>query len=109
MFKILGVLLDENLCWKEHIKYTESKIAKNIGLLYKAKPYIDKHSLLSLYHSYMHSYINYGNIAWGSTTRTTLKKCTVNRNMLSELYIVKIDCHILENSLSSVKFLMYIK
>ena len=42
--------------------------------MYKAKPYIDKHSLLSLYHSYIHSYINYGNIAWGSTTRTNLKK-----------------------------------
>ena len=74
MFKFLEILLDENLCWKEHIKYVESKIAKNIGLLYKAKPYIDKHSLLSLYHSYIHSYINYGNIAWGSTTRTNLKK-----------------------------------
>ena len=36
--KFLGVLLDENLCWKEHIKYIKSKIAKNIGLLYKAKP-----------------------------------------------------------------------
>ena len=74
MFKIPWRLkfLDENLCRKEHIKYIESKIAKNIGLLYKAKPY--KHSLLSLYHSYIHSYINYGNIRWGSATRTNLKK-----------------------------------
>ena len=40
--KFLGVLLDEHLCWKEHIKYNESKIAKNIGLLYKPKHYIDK-------------------------------------------------------------------
>ena len=51
MFKIPIVLLDENLYWKEHIKYIESKIAKNMGLLYKAKPYIDKHSLLPLYPS----------------------------------------------------------
>ena len=42
--------------------------------MYKAKPYIDKHSLLPLYHSYIHSYINYGNIVWGSTTRANLKK-----------------------------------
>ena len=41
----LGVLLDENLHWKEHIKYIENKIAKNIRLLYKANPYIDKHLL----------------------------------------------------------------
>ena len=71
--KFLGVVLNENVCWKEHIKYIESDIAKNIGLLYKAKPYIDKHSLLSLYHSHIHSYINYGNIAWGNTTRTSLE------------------------------------
>ena len=87
----LGVLLDENLCWKEHIKYIESKIAKNIGLLNKAKLYMDKYSLLSLYHSYIHSYINYGNLALGSTARTNLKKYTVNRNVLSGLCVVKID------------------
>ena len=55
--KFLGALLDENLCWKEHIKYFESKIAKNIGLLYEAKPHIDKHLLLSFHHSYIHSYL----------------------------------------------------
>ena len=27
----LGVLLDENLSWKTHIKYIENKISKNIG------------------------------------------------------------------------------
>ena len=72
--KFLGVLLDENLCWKEHIIYIESKIAKNIGLLYKAKPYINMDSLLSLHHSYIHSYISYRNIAWGSTVRINPKK-----------------------------------
>ena len=35
--KLLGVMLDENLTWKPHIKYIENKIAKNIGLLFKAK------------------------------------------------------------------------
>ena len=73
MFTILRSIIDENLCWKEHSKYIESKIAKNIVLLFiKTKPYIDKRSLLSLYHSYIHSYINYGNIALGSTTRKNL-------------------------------------
>ena len=32
--KFLGVVVYENLNWKEHIKYTEKKIAKNLGLLY---------------------------------------------------------------------------
>ena len=45
--KFLGVLLDENLNWKEHIKYTENKIAKNLGLLYKARPFFRKECLTS--------------------------------------------------------------
>ena len=44
--KFLCVLLDDNLSWKEHIKYLENKIAKNIGLMYRAKPFLDKHLLL---------------------------------------------------------------
>ena len=30
--KLLDVLLDDNLSWKEHIKYLKNKIAKNIEL-----------------------------------------------------------------------------
>ena len=72
--KFLGVLLDENLSWKTHIKYIENKISKNIGILFKARPFLNKKSLLSLYYSYIHSYINYGSVSWGSTCRTNLKK-----------------------------------
>ena len=38
------ILLDENLSWKEHIKYSENKVAQNLGLLYKAKHYVNKRS-----------------------------------------------------------------
>ena len=37
--KFLGVMLNENISWKDHIKTTEKKLAKIIGLLYRAKPY----------------------------------------------------------------------
>ena len=71
--KFLGVLLDDNFSWKEHIKYFENKIAKNVGLMYRAKPFLHKESLLALYYSYIHSYLNYGNLARGSTYLTNLK------------------------------------
>ena len=63
--KFLGVFLDENLTWKDHTRYLENKIAKNIGLLFRSKPYLTKKCLLSLYYSYIHTYISYANIAWG--------------------------------------------
>ena len=58
----------------KNTKYLENKIAKNIGLMYRAKPFLDKESLLALYYSYIHSYLNYANLAWGSTYLTNLKK-----------------------------------
>ena len=72
--KFLGVMVDENLTWKDHIKTIENKIAKSLGLLYKSQHLIDKISLKSIYFSYIHSYINYANIAWASTHRTKLRK-----------------------------------
>ena len=50
------------------------KKLKNLELLYDAKLYLNNGSLIVLYYSFIHTYINYGNIAWGSTSRTNLKK-----------------------------------
>ena len=72
--KFLGILLDEILSWKEHLKLTKNKVAKNIGLIYKTKPYLNKDSLLALYFSYIHSYINYASLVWESTHRVYLRK-----------------------------------
>ena len=40
--KFLGVLLDEKLSRKDHIKYIENKVAKNISLLYRVKLFLDQ-------------------------------------------------------------------
>ena len=93
----LGVLLDQHLTWKEHIKLTENKIAKNIGILYKARPYLDKRALLCLYYSYIHSYLNHANTAWRSTNRAYLKKLQSQQKYAIELSFTKKNLHIHEN------------
>ena len=40
--KFLGIMLDENVPCKDHVKTTEKKLAKNNGLLYRAKPFLDE-------------------------------------------------------------------
>ena len=40
--KFIRVLLDQELTWKKYIKLTENKIAKNIGILYEARSYLDQ-------------------------------------------------------------------
>ena len=71
--KFLGIMVDEHLTWRNHITTTENKISKNLGLLYKAKRFLNMNALNILF-SFIHSYLNYGNIVWASVTQTKLKK-----------------------------------
>ena len=74
--KLLGVMLDVNVSWRYHIKTVQNKLSKNIGLLCRAKQFLDETSLKTIYFSYIHSFLNYANIAWASTHFTKLK--TIN-------------------------------
>ena len=105
--KFLGVLLNKNLNWKEYIKYTESKIAKNVGLLYKGRPFLERNPLLDLYYSHVQTYINYANIAWASSyrTREIFKEHNIlniyQPNILSNIIFI----HLVENKTASSIFL----
>ena len=68
------MLIDEHLTWKKHITVIENKVSKNLGILYRAGRVLDSTGLKNLYFSFIHSYLNYGNILWASTSRTKLKK-----------------------------------
>ena len=63
--KFLGVIIDENLTWKNHIEVVENKISKNI--LYRTSHLLDFKTLLKIYFSFIHIYISYTNIAYANT------------------------------------------
>ena len=65
--KLPGVIIDENITWRAHIYTIEPKIAKNIGLLYKARQYLDKECLNQLYFLYRHSDLIFANSFWATT------------------------------------------
>ena len=78
--KFLGIIIYENLTWKNHISTIENKISKNIGMLYKAKFLLNEKCLKHIYFAFIHSYLHYGNIAWASTNRYKLKKLYNQQN-----------------------------
>ena len=45
-----------------------------MGLLYQGKHYLDDNCLKQIYFAYIHTYLNYANIAWASTYKNKLKK-----------------------------------
>ena len=57
-----------------HIQILENRFSKKIGLLYRAKPDLDKYTMTTVHFLFFHSYLNYGNINWASTTKSKLRK-----------------------------------
>ena len=64
--KYLGVMLDNKMSWIEHITYVKNKVSKGIGIIYKARRYLNKKSLVNLYHSYIYPYLIYCIESWGN-------------------------------------------
>ena len=75
--KFLGVIIDENLNWKEHIHAVASKISKSIGVISKSRFYVTEKTLFMLYYALVYPYLYYGNIIWGSTYQTNLYRLKI--------------------------------
>ena len=73
--KSLGLYTDINLSWKHHIDKVSSKISKRIGSLYKSRDVLSQQCLKQLYFLFVHSYLNYANIAWSSAGKSKLEHC----------------------------------
>ena len=64
-FKYLGVILDSNITWTQHISNIKNTVSKGNGIMYKARQYLDKKALLNIYYSYIYPYFIYWIEVWG--------------------------------------------
>lgn len=71
--KFLGVIIDDKLSWTSHIQYICSKISKGIGIIAKARKYVNNRSLITLYYSFIYPYILYCIEVWGRATENCMK------------------------------------
>ena len=70
--KVLGVQLDKNLTWAEHISKVSKKMSTNVWLLSKIKRYLSVEHRVLFYKSYIQPQLDYANIVWGSAAKTNL-------------------------------------
>ena len=70
--KFLGIIIDEKLDWSYHISKTRNKIAKGVGIIRKARKFLNESTLVTLYYSFVYPYLLYGIIAWGNTHQSHL-------------------------------------
>ena len=63
--KYLGIKIDENLNWKQHIHNIAIKLNRANALLSIIRNYVNKHILRTIYFATFDSQINYANRIWG--------------------------------------------
>ena len=47
-FRYLGIILDEHLYWLDHIKHIQGRIARNIGIIARIRPFVSNKTALLL-------------------------------------------------------------
>ena len=70
--KFLGVIIDDKLSFSRHVSYIKNKISKGMGIIIKARKYLNKKSLLDLYHAFVYPYLTYCIEVWGNMSNVHL-------------------------------------
>jgi hypothetical protein len=71
--KFLGITIDNNLSFKNHISNLISKLRPYVGLFYRCSKLLPKAILLLLYNSYINSQLCYCIEAYGTASDSSLK------------------------------------
>ena len=72
--RYLGVIIDNNLSWKQHIDHVAVKISRTVGLICKLRHFLPRHTLLTIHRSLVTPYLTYGLTAWGQAYKSYLEK-----------------------------------
>jgi len=73
-YKLLGVLLDENLTFNDHVSCLCSKLSRSIYCLNKVKNFLPPQALKTLYFSLIHSHLLYCLTIYSCTSKSNLEK-----------------------------------
>ena len=85
--KLLGVIVDQHLSWKDHISMVSHKISKSFGIISHIPNTLDIKSKKLIYYSLIHLYLTYCINVWASTYRTNLKTlCTDQKRSVHTLF-----------------------
>lgn len=68
--KFLGILIDENLSWKQHTEQLIKKLSTSLYGIKRIKAISGKETALTAYHALFSSHMRFGIVAWGAAPST---------------------------------------
>ena len=80
--RYLGVKIDENLNWKDHIHDIATRLNRANALLFKIRNYVNFNTLKSIYFAIFDSHINYANLIWGQNLNSAFRIVTLQKKAI---------------------------
>ena len=80
--KFLGITLDENLSWNDHIDDVCNKLKSFFHIFYNIRDYLSKKEIQSIYYALVYSRIKYGINVYGQVGPTKIEKIQILQNKL---------------------------
>ena len=80
--KYLGVKIDENLDWENHINDIATKLNRANALLFEIRNYVNFNTLKSIYFAILHSHINYANLISGQDLNSAFRIFTLQKKAI---------------------------
>ena len=71
--RFLGVIINENLAWNNHILGIKAKMSRYVGILYKLKKLIPITARKNIFHSFVQSHLNYCCLVWGLGPKASIE------------------------------------
>ena len=89
--KFLGVIIDEKLDWKSHIKYIGKKVSSTTRSLWEMRRIITKSLRNSVYNALVNSHLSYAISVWGSGANVSKLKplFTIQKRCLRNLFKIR--------------------
>ena len=72
--KSLGIVIDENLAWKENIDNLSIKASRAIAVIRRAKRCLNQDALKVMYNSLVLPYFDYCSLVWNNCSQTLKNK-----------------------------------
>ena len=96
--KYLGVVIDQNLSWKDQIDRVKKKVIKSVYLLRRLRPFINQRTAILFYNSIIQSNLDYCSTVWSNGPKSFLNQLQILQNKSLRI-IMNVDCMFSTNTL----------
>ena len=83
--KCLGVNVDQNLTWDSHIASSREKVTRDVGILKKVRPDLNRLNLIDIYRSLIEPYFTYCCIVWDFIDETQINSLQHLQNRMARI------------------------